>query len=167
VNSKTLSERIPLVRRSLDGGQTWQSVATWTVPSGFAFASGSWGVVAVADVNGVVYASASYGKKIGKTTQQYWLTYRSANNGASWILVDTLPVASGTYGPSGIASDAFNRIFITGAGAPRATADGGGSWHTLSQLPGASSVATDLVGDVFIGANSTEGFIYKQPASAP
>lgn len=166
VDSKTLGSYFPFVRRSLDGGATWTTVSTWTAPSGYSFISGSWGVVATADANGIAYATASYAKKVGKTTQRYWLTYRSLNHGATWTLKDILSVASGTYGPSGITADALGGVFITGGGVTRASVDGGATWAN-AEITGASYGAADLVGNVFVGGYTTEGVIYKLPAPLP
>ena len=167
MNAKNLSGHLPIIRRSLDGGNTWQSAAAWTVPSGYSFESGSWRVVAAVDGNGVAYATANYGRKNGKNTDEYWLTYRSANGGASWTLVNTFLVPPRMYGPNGIAADAYNRIFVTGSGLTRATTDQGGTWQSIAGLAGASCVTADSIGSVFIGGYSTEGFIYKLPAPMP
>lgn len=157
VDSKTLNTYVPVVRRSLDGGASWPSVAPLPVPSGYTFNSGTWRVVAGENANGVAYVCASYGKKVGKTTENAWLTYRSVDHGASWVLVDTLPVGR-DYGPDGFTADQSGTVFISGSGRVLAVENGGGKWVSL--LPGAHSATADLSGNVFIGGSA----VYKLPA---
>ncbi len=154
----------PVIRRSLDGGSTWATVSTWTVPSGYNFASGSWKVVAAADVNGIAYAAANYVKKVGKITESHCLTYRSVNGGASWTLVDDVVAPSSA--PNGAVADALGGIFITGGGMTRISVDGGASWLNAG-ISGGTHAAADLVGNVFVGGSTTEGVIYKLPAPMP
>ena len=163
VDSKTLGSYSPLVRRSLDGGINWATVSTWTVPSGYSFGSGSWSTVAAADPDGIAYATASYGKKVGKDTQRYWLTYCSTDAGAHWTLKDTVSVGS-AFGPDGIATDIFGGVFLTGGGVTRASVNGGTIWGTVSAVPGGWCVTADLAGNVFVGGSGTDGAIYKLPA---
>jgi hypothetical protein len=150
----------PLVRRSLDGGGTWVTVSTWATPNGYDFSNG-WKVTAAADVNGIAYAAANYSKKVGKTTESHCLTYRSLNGGISWTLVDDFAAPSSA--PTGAAGDALGGIFISGNGITRASINGGLSWVNAS-VAGGTQVATDSVGDVFVGGSTTEGVVYRLPA---
>jgi hypothetical protein len=162
VDAKTLNTKIPVVRRSLDGGDSWATVSNWLVPTGYSFKDGSWDVAATSDVNGVAYVSASYGKKSGKSVQRYWLTYRSFNGGVNWTLVNS-QLQSG-YGGD-IVADALGRVFTIHSGVASVSEDGGNSWPPVP-VPGTRVAAADLVGNVFIGGWSTEGMIYRLPASA-
>jgi hypothetical protein len=162
VDAKTLNTKIPVVRRSLDGGDSWDTVSNWPVPTGYSFKDGSWDVAATSDVNGVAYVSASYGKKSGKNIQRYWLTYRSVNGGVSWSLVNS-QLQSG-YGGD-IVADALGRVFTIHSGVASVSDDGGNSWPPVP-VPGAYVGAADLVGNVFISGWSTEGMIHKLPAPA-
>jgi hypothetical protein len=155
IDAKTFKNPFVFVRRSLDGGATWTTANAWPVPSGYSYNSG--GIVAGADANGVAFVSVGYQKKVGKTVQTDRLTYRSANQGASWALVDLLPSATG---PTDFAADTLGGVFIAGSGFIRASADSGSTWVSPN-LTGANCVATDLVGNVLVGADNA---IYKLPA---
>ncbi len=161
-DAKTLNTFIPIVRRSLDGGDSWVTVSNWLVPTGYSFKDGSWDVAATSDVNGVAYVSASYGKKSGKSVQRYWLTYRSENGGANWTLVNS-QLQSG-YGGD-LVADALGRVFTIHSGVASVSDDGGNSWPPVP-VPGAYVAAADLIGNVFISGWSTEGMIYKLPVPA-
>lgn len=160
IDAKTYKNSFPFARRSLDGGATWATVNPWPVPSGYSFSSG--GVVAGADVNGVSYVSVSYQKKVGRTLQNYWLTYSSLNQGETWTLEDTLSVGT-AFGPSQFAADTLGRVFIAGGGFVRVIEDGGATRYN-ADVAGGQCVAADLAGSVFVGGYTTEGVIYKLPA---
>lgn len=162
VDAKTLNTRFPVVRRSVDNGDTWVTVNSFPVPGGYSFNSGSWSVVAGADADGVGYLCASFGKTVRKTTERYWLTYRSLDGGGSWTQVDTLPVGA-AYGPDALATDTLGGVFMAGGGFLRASTAYGAAWVSPN-LPGVGSVAADLAGNVFAGGYSTEGVVYKLPA---
>lgn len=151
----------PVVRRSLDGGSTWATVSTWTAPSGYSFDSGTWRVVAAADVNGVAYAAANYVKKVGRNSESHWLTFRSTNGGTSWTLADDILAPSSDR--SGAAADVPGGMFIVIGGITRVSLNGGVTWLNAA-ITGGTHVAADLLGNIFVGGSTTEGVIYKLPA---
>ncbi len=117
-----------LLRRSLDGGQTWINVldlpnthSCWSVTIG---------------ASGLVFATAN-------ANSRNWITTRSADGGATWAIVDSWLSPGSAAAPYAVVEDPAGRIFSGGYIADtssrqhffiRRSLDGGSSWTTVQDL---------------------------------
>ena len=151
-----------LVRRSLDGGQTWINVldlpnthSCWSVTIG-----GS----------GLVFATANANSK-------NWITTRSADGGATWAIVDSWLPAGSAAAPYAVVEDPAGRVFVGGYITDtssrqhffiRRSVDGGATWSTVQDLTspsGHSSVcalAATPAGVFAAGRYSTTSWIVRR-----
>lgn len=133
-----------IVRRSLDGGATWNTADNFIAgtvaanPLGIAITPA--GVVAVAGQAG-----------------GYWTVRRSANGGNSWSTAETFK--SGTIARD-ITADGAGNLYVTGTANMQSTlrrsTDGGGTWRTVDAVSGfiGMGVHADAFGRIFVAGNS-------------
>jgi hypothetical protein len=139
------------VRRSLDGGQTWQTVND--LPnSGTAM---SWAVT-VGRHSGLVFATATLtsGKTRDGSLKNDWVTLRSADGGTTWTNVDVVSPPNWKANPNAVVEDPAGRVFVAGYMGDannadhffiRRTLDGGTTWKTVDdQAPGGLNQALSL-----------------------
>jgi len=129
-----------IIRRSLDGGQSWLNV--FDVP-GTTFAN-CWSVTV--GPSGAVFATAS-ARPPGSPNSKNWLTIRSIDGGDTWDIVDSF-IASGLYNsPFAVVQDGVGRVFAGGMmwdaqgkhhWLIRRSLDGGTTWATVDDIPGAN-----------------------------
>ena len=170
------------VRRSLDGGATWTTLANpvstySSQQAGSLTVSPNGSIFVVGRVSKTTTTQTKVGKKIvtTTTTESGLLTRRSTNGGASWTDVDYVVNGSPAYS-CGLNADAFGRVFAVGWITPetwlvRGSADGGTTWVTTdSFLPAettrahALGVASDALGNVcVIGETGTNSVTYTAP----
>jgi hypothetical protein len=147
-----------LVRRSLDGGATWQTVFTLDQPAG---GNPSLRPRLAVDPLGQIFFALSYGQY--ETLR--WLVYKSADAGNSWTQVDDAYGPGMAAGAAAVTSDAVGRIYVAGFGGPtgwgvvRRSTDGGQSWTTMAPLgAGVDPWSITTIGeDVFVGARDYLG----------
>ena len=120
-------EDVPLVRRSLDGGATWDTVDVFG-PVGV-FGPGAFDAYAVcSDASGDVYVVGS-SQVSASNAHSEWLVRKSSDAGTTWQTADTYEFADGGS-PSG--------IVMASAGNPVVVGDDHGSdghWHWVVRRP--------------------------------
>lgn len=134
-----------IVRKSSNGGSTWQVVDTYQY--GKNLKSHAFDVAA--DSAGNVYV-VGYGQKLGTR----WVVRRLANGGTKWSTVDDFRLSGGSYAEGkSLAVDANNNVHVTGMAA---TSQGKWNWVTRqrSAATGAWST-TDLYS--LAASQDTEG----------
>jgi hypothetical protein len=160
------------VRRSLDGGATWNTLDS---SSGSAFAlttapdGGIYVVGRIATTTTVTNQTVVKKKVVittTTTTQYGWQVRKSANDGATWANMDY--VANG-WPQYSITADAFGRVFAVGFNdvtprtwLVRGSSDGGATWATTDLfLPsGATSAQAVAVGSDAFGNVCVVGELY-------
>ena len=173
------------VRRSLNGGATWTTLATppagvFSAQTAFAPNVGPDGSIYVAGrtTKTITTQTIVNKKKVVTTTYEYgWLTRKSTNGGANWADVDYVANAQ-PASCSSIAVDAFGRVFVAGFGITtpytwlvRGSTDGGATWITTdSFLPTgttramAMGIASDAFGNVcVVGETGDTASTYMAP----
>ena len=166
-----------LVRKSSDGGQTWNLVDDVTGPSanGAAYVPGA-GVFVV----GPRFVNATYP----------WLVRRSATGEpGTWSTVDN-PFANVSSAARGVGSDSQGKIYVAGtmfvttqaatkhtaaqgyyAWVTRKSSDGGNTWSTVDSFSytqntggyGPVGIGTDAAGNVVVVGNSSGHWIVRTP----
>ena len=127
------------INRSLDGGDTWDLV--FDLPG--ASAANSFAVAAAP--SGTLWATSKANAINAKTKAWYgtWLTYRSTDGGATWVLSDSFRGAGQEAAPFCAAVDAAGRIFVGGQVSDaqnrlhftiRRSTDNGATWKTVDDL---------------------------------
>jgi hypothetical protein len=144
-----------VVRKSSNGGSTWQVVDTFRF-----FKNGISGAFDVAaDIAGNVYV-AGYSYKQGSQ----WFVRRGTNAGTNWSTVDQFNLPSGTYAEGrGITVDASNNVHVTGMASStqlnwvtRKRSAATGTWSTTdlfslapNQTTFGKSITADPAGNLF------------------
>ena len=127
------------VRRSLDGGQTWELVSD---QPGNGTASSL--AVAVGHYSGLVFATAII-RNAQNLTRDDWVTLRSADGGTTWSKVDVLTSPNLKAYPYSVVEDTAGRVFVGGWFSDAANRDhylvrrslnGGTTWATVDDLVG-------------------------------
>jgi hypothetical protein len=134
-------QRHGVIRRSLDGGQSWLSV--FDVPN-TAFAN-CWNVTV--GHSGLVFAAAS-ARPPGGANANNWITLRSADGGTTWSIVDSYIPAGTTGSPYAVVEDSAGRVFVGGVISDaqgkqhfyvRRSLDGGTTWTTVDDVAGTAT----------------------------
>ena len=153
------------VRRSLNGGATWQTVDTFQLGNN----STAYGVGA--DTQGRLYVVGNAFETIKGKTGSHWIVRRSSNGGAgSWVTVDDFqPSSAGRALARGFVADSLGNVYVAGLAAPdnlqdsaqwlvRKSVGATGAWSTVDNFkyaPGSDTVAraitADAAGHVFVG----------------
>jgi hypothetical protein len=127
------------VRRSLDGGQTWELVSD--LPGNGTATSLA---VAVGHYSGLVFATAII-RNAQNLTRDDWVTLRSADGGTTWSKVDVLTPPNFKAYPYAVVEDPAGRVFVGGWFSDTANRDhylvrrslnGGTTWTTVEDLVG-------------------------------
>lgn len=150
-----------VVRRSLDRGETWQTVDRFIKP-GREYSAAS--AVTVDSRNGDVYVAGVGGIRFGKL--HGWVVRKSTDRGATWTTVDD--VTTGAVARK-IEIDGAGAIYVLGTARSgsvlRRSTDAGSTWEEIS-LPAGISRATAMAvapsGRVFIaGAGRGSWSVYS------
>lgn len=123
-----------LIRRSLDGGDTWQ-----TTLNGLAGYASSYASSVAAGPGGELYAA---GAGSHSSNQSSWIVQKSLDSGASWFTVDTFDgtAATPTSAADQVAVDGNGVVYVAGTmysttqhlvWTVRRSTDGGASWQTV------------------------------------
>src|SRR5262249_23939283 len=140
-NGTTGSSRAWIVRRSLNGGNTWQTVNTFQLTSGWASAAGI-----AADASGHLYVVGNaLGAAVKGNSWRHWVVRRSADGGNSWATIDDFQLdtnnnsyarrfvaaANGTFYVAGSALVGPNDgTFRNSHWVVRKSVNGGATWTT-------------------------------------
>jgi len=150
------------VRRSLNGGTTWNTVDT------FQFGNTSVARGIGMDAQGNLYVVGNAFETIKGRTASHWITRRSSNGGAgSWVTVDDFqPAPGGAAVAHGFAADSFGNLYVAGLGNNtgsaqwwvRKSASATGAWTTVDTFQYApdfdtvaQAIIADAAGHVFVG----------------
>lgn len=153
-----------IVRKSSNGGSTWQVVDTYQY--GKNLKSHAFDVAA--DSAGNVYV-AGYGQKLGTR----WIVRRLASGGTKWSTVDDFRLSGGSYAEGkGIAIDSNNNVHVTGMAAfsqgkgnwvTRQRSAATGAWSTIDTFSLAAvqdtagrSITADPSGNLFAAGSGTD-----------
>jgi len=135
------------VRRSLDGGQTWQLVSD--LPGNGTASSLA---VAVGHYSGLVFATAII-RNAQNLTRDDWVTLRSADGGTTWSKVDVLTPPNFKAYPYAVVEDTAGRVFVGGWFSDAANRDhylvrrslnGGTTWATVDDVAGGFNWVTGM-----------------------
>lgn len=125
-----------VVRKSEDGGTTWETVDQFQLSSGLA--SLPHGVTT--DAAGNVYAIGGAQDSGGVST---WIARKSSNGGTTWTNVDAFQLGSGqSAAADSISIDEAGHIYVAGAASDgtlqhwfvRRSSDSGSSWETVDDF---------------------------------
>jgi hypothetical protein len=142
IGSRTIAgETERVVRKSTDGGTSWEIVEAFQYETGFPSYAGSIEI----DPSGTIFALGNTGSSEGVR----WLVRRSADAGASWVNDLDFQLAAGKLCfPRGLAIDAGGAVYASGNCNDAADVshwvvrrrDASGTWSTLDdQSPGSAS----------------------------
>jgi hypothetical protein len=165
-----------VVRRSTDGGRTWQTVDTVYTNQGPSYYFGQAHSIA-ADSHGYLYVAGAIAVPYKGSSGWEWLVRRSTNGGNSWSTVDSYQLAPGDNSrATAIVADSAGNIYVAGYGNStfygseywivRENPGGVGTWTTVDSYqlqPGDGAqgfaAAVSVSGSVFVGggANSSSG----------
>jgi hypothetical protein len=166
-NNTVSASRAWVVRRSLNGGATWQNVDTFQLNSGYNSLARGIG----ADVLGNIYVVGNaIGPSVKGTAWAHWVVRKSSNGGTSWTSVDDYQLDSSNYSMAyRFAVDVSGNLYVAGFGNTgsgynshwivRKSVGGTGSWATVDnfQHAGSGSIASAIVADasgkVFVGGS--------------
>lgn len=139
-----------LTRKSTDEGATWSVIFDYQYAAGFPSSPRS----QTKDEQGFLY-QAGLGADTSNIT--HWLVLRSADNGATWHLLDDFQLDSTkAAGAKGLLALPGNILIATGSATDssnvsrwitRRSTDGGGSWQIVDNLPTASAAQSDIIQD--------------------
>jgi hypothetical protein len=165
-----------LVRRSTDGGTTWQTVDTIYSSQGASYCSGQ-ALSMATDFHGYLYVVGAIAIPYKGSYGWEWLVRRSTDGGNSWSTIDTYQLAPGDNSrATAVAADSTGNIYVAGYGNTtfyssshwivRENPLGVGTWSTVENYqlqPGnvaqAFAAAVSVSGSVFVGggAGSSSG----------
>lgn len=152
-----------IVRRSLDRGETWATVDTFTTHPDQQF-----GAVGVATDprNGHVYVMGGAMSQVSGIPWAPWVVRKSTNDGTTWTTVDTYNLSGHFVGPMAISVDGKGVIYVAGVavevgefgekgrhGILRRSADGGATWtdQHFPEYTDLRLLAATRDGHVFVG----------------
>jgi hypothetical protein len=169
VTIKKVASQAWIVRRSANGGATWQTVDTFQLASGTA--SHALGVGGDALGNLYVVGSGTVVSK-GKSSS-HWIVRRSANGGGAWSTVDDYQLAaSNSAAARCFAADANGNLLVAGQATSslgahwivRQNPGGSGAWTTMDDYQNASptAIAANTSGNVFVGGVSSTGWLIRK-----
>ena len=152
-----------LVRRSVDGGTTWNNVDTFQYTSGTASYAQGLGADARGNLYVVGYANVT--AKVGKGYQtiHHWLVRKSSNGGASWTTIDDYAGGQATM----FAADSKGNLFVAGNATTgwtvRESLGGTGAWQTVDNFNGgAGAITANAQGHVFVGGNANNYWVVRR-----
>ena len=176
-NGTTSASRAWIVRRSLDLGNTWQTINTYQLNSGFG--SNARGIGADASGNICVVGSA-IGTAVKGNYYNHWVVRRSSDGGNSWSTLDDfqLDPYNHSYARSFVAA-ANGTFYVVGSAlvgpndgtfrnshwTVRKSVNGGATWTTsddLSGRSGANAPMADAFGKVFVGGDSAGAWAVRR-----
>jgi hypothetical protein len=150
-----------IVRRSADGGNSWQTVDTFQYASGATSYAEGGGI----DSQGNVYV-VGYGDP--KRGASHWLVRKSSNGGSTWTTVDD--VAGGSAHAFG--KDSNGNLFVAGIANStwtlRKNPGGTGIWSTVDtfQYAGANAsavaIAANVTGNLFVAGSGSGHWLIKR-----
>lgn len=128
-----------LVRRSTNGGATWTTVDEYSYLQNQTCSTFSRAITADPAGNIYVFGNGAIINSQGVSSPLHWLVRKSADNGATWSLVDDFQYQNGTSAPNAGGVDAFGNIYAVGAGAVthwlvRAGGPGGTAWSLVDDF---------------------------------
>lgn len=147
----------PVIYRTVDGGRTWSASRPLPDPPGFttvgAGVSLRAGRVRVFGTTLLVDAS---GQLNGRPASY---VFRSADGGASWSYLVTLPEGEGAFA----FATASRWLMISSPNSSKETTDGGATWHDFTtDYTQAAPIAPDVVfGDAMVGYATVRGAIQR------
>jgi hypothetical protein len=160
---------IALVRRSVDGGATWETVNAFPSNSGWTAAT-----AVCSDASGKVYVvgASQIPATNGETFREEWLVRRSQDAGATWQTVDTYADAGEYAAPESICLDPAGNPVV--AGFSTGSDDHyhwvvrrpiNGTWTTVDYYPAlgtgsyaqAWGVTLDAAGNLLVTGDASDG----------
>jgi hypothetical protein len=177
-NGTTSSSRAWIVRRSVNGGNTWQTVDTFQL-SGIASAAG-----VGADASGSLYVVGNaVGPAVKGSSWRHWLVRKSNDGGNSWSTVDDYQLDTNNNSwARGFVAAANGNLYVAGSAAVgpndgtgsnshwvvRKSLGGSGTWATVDDFrylntgSAAQSIAADGFGKVFVGGGGGGHWIVRR-----
>jgi hypothetical protein len=165
-----------LVRRSLDGGATWQNIDAYQLSSGYFAQANAVGT----DASGNLYVVGSGRAFNNGLNTWHWIVRKSTNSGTTWTTVDNFQLEANNHSSAScFATDAFGNLFVAGSGnqgpwdgtgsnihwTVRKSAGGTGAWTTVDYLQSGGTAAnaiTAAFGKVFVGGNGGGGWLVRR-----
>jgi hypothetical protein len=169
VTSRNVTSLAWIVRRSTNGGTTWQTVDTFQLSSG----SASRALAVGADTLGNCYV-VGRGNVLSKgKISSHWLVRKSVNGGAPWSTVDDSQLAANNSAEAHcLVTDSSGNLLVAGqAGSTtgnhwivRQNSGGTGAWTTVDDASNASAeaIAANVSGNVFVGGASSVGWLVRK-----
>jgi hypothetical protein len=167
VTGKKTSTSVWTVRRSQDGGVTWQTVDTYSLNS----SQQAWGNGLGIDEAGNLYAVGT----AGNSTKGFydWIVRKSSDAGTSWTTVDDVTASGIDNTANAFTGDAKGNLYVVGQSRSpainvntwivRESVGGTGAWTTVDSyqlVTGKSATATtamSALGQVLVAGYATDG----------
>ena len=163
-----------LVRRSLDGGVTWQTVDLF---------SGEARAVTTDSVGNVYVAGQNVGANPPGNNVRSWIIRKSSNGGISWSTVDTFTNSwvRGVFSHpnGGLFAVGYGTVTTTGKGNKttsqrysyvRRSLNAGATWATVDSVPGvtAKNIGVNALGHLYVvGDNGTQWTLARALMAVP
>lgn len=169
VTVKRVSSQAWLVRRSTNGGASWQTVDTFQLSSGTA--SRALGVGGDALGNLYVVGSGTVLSK-GKSSS-HWVVRKSATGGSAWSTLDDYQLSANNSAEAhSFVADANGNLLVAGQATSstgthwivRQNPGGTGAWATVDAYQNAAAfgIAANASGNVFVGGASSTGWLVRR-----
>lgn len=167
-----------VVRKSIDGGQTWTTVDDYQLVAGANTTTDIEPAIGK-DSRGNLYV-AGIGFDAAKVP--HWIVRKSSNQGATWTTVDDFVTNGKVTIATGVTSDANGNVYVSGYGSTksngyhwfvRKSANQGASWGTVDdfQLSSGvvaepSAIASDNSGALYASGSASNRWVVRKSTNA-
>jgi hypothetical protein len=175
-----------VIRRSINGGNTWTSSDGYQLDQKYESGANSLGM----DAAGNLYAVGMGGTAAGfGITSSHWVVRKSTNGGASWATVDNFQLQGANTSAARFTKDSSGNLYVVGSARPnfsghwlvRRNPAGTGSWSTVDNFQlstgqyhdsAAYAVVADNSGNVFVAgggvaADGSGHWVVRRFSSSP